>query len=42
MVFLGASTLGEIMEDKPKFWMWKKDYAEEGAARLMARFEGRK
>lgn len=40
MVFLGASTLGDIMKDRDDYWMWKKDYAEEGAARLLARFSG--
>lgn len=38
MVFLGAATLGEIMADRAEFWMWKKDYMEEGAHRLVNRF----
>jgi actin-related protein 2 len=40
MVFLGAATLGEIMKDRPDFWMQKADYEEEGAARIVARFAG--
>lgn len=38
MVFLGASTLGEIMANREEFWMTKKDYQEHGAARLIERF----
>lgn len=38
MVFLGASTLGDIMAGRPEFWMSKQQYEEEGAARLIERF----
>jgi len=31
MVFLGASTLGDIMKDRDDYWMWKKDYRQRRA-----------
>ncbi len=38
MVFLGASVLGDIMASRSEFWITKKMYEEEGAARLVERF----
>lgn len=35
MVFLGGSVLGDIMSNSREFWMWKSDYAEMGAARMI-------
>lgn len=40
MVFLGGSVLGDIMASHDDYWMWKKDYEELGAARLMDKFGG--
>jgi actin-related protein 2 len=40
MVFLGGSVLGDIMSTHDDFWMWKKDYEEHGALRLMEKFSG--
>jgi actin-related protein 2 len=36
MVFLGGSVLADIMQDKPEFWMTKKEYDEEGL-RILAK-----
>lgn len=35
MVFIGASTLGDIMASRDDFWISKKQYQEEGAARIV-------
>lgn len=34
MVFLGASVLGDIMRDRPEFWITKAEWEEEGARAL--------
>lgn len=39
-VFMGASVLGQIMENAPQFWVSKQQYEEEGAARIVDRLAG--
>lgn len=41
MVFLGASTLGDIMAARDDFWISKKQYQEEGGARIVERMLNR-
>ena len=42
MVFLGASVLGDIMANRPEYWISQAMYKEEGAARLVERFSSSK
>ena len=38
LVFLGASVLGNIMENRPDFWVTQEEYKEQGAAIAAKRF----
>lgn len=38
LVFLGASVLGGIMENRPDFWVTKEEYQEHGGQIAAKRF----
>lgn len=35
MVYEGGAVLADIMKDRSEFWMWRKDYNEQGAANVL-------
>jgi actin-related protein 2 len=39
MVYLGASVLGDLMRDRPDFWISKADFKEVGIDKLLAKLE---